>query len=90
VLTKQTFTFTSSVLVGREFSGGSYQDLVNWYRSLLTRRTVCGRAAGNTPRTQKRTEWNKSRNCTNSALEMQDHCNYKERQQSANNKSPFQ
>jgi len=33
---------------------GTYPDLVNWYCSLLTRRTVCGRAAGNTPRPQKK------------------------------------
>jgi len=32
---------------------GSYQDHVNWYCNLLTRRTECGRAAGNTCRTQK-------------------------------------
>ena len=35
-------------------SAGSYQDFVDWYCSLLTRRTVCGRAAGNTPRTQNK------------------------------------
>ena len=29
-------------------SAGSYQDLVHWYCSLLTRRTVCRRATGNT------------------------------------------
>jgi len=40
-----------------QLSAGSYQDLINWYCSLLTRRTVCGRAAGNTLRTQKQTEW---------------------------------
>jgi len=34
----------------------SYQDLVNWYCSLLIRRTVCGRAAGNTSRTQHKPE----------------------------------
>jgi len=40
-------------------SAGSYQDLVNWFCSLLTRRTVCGRAAGNSPRTQKKqVNWN--------------------------------
>jgi len=33
---------------------GSYQDLVNWYCSLLSRRTVYGRAAGNSPRTTKK------------------------------------
>jgi len=38
---------------------------------------VCGRAAGNTPRTQKQTEWSESRNCTNSVLALQDHCSYK-------------
>ena len=32
----------------------SYQHLANWYCSLLTRRTVCGRAAGNTPRTHNK------------------------------------
>jgi len=47
---------SASVLVGREFSAGSYQDLINWYCSLLTRCTVYGRAAGNTSRTQKQTE----------------------------------
>jgi len=56
---------------------GSYQGLINWYCSLLTRRTVCGRAAGNTPRTQTQTEWNESRNCTNSVVALQDHCSYK-------------
>jgi len=60
-----------------QLSAGSYHDLVNWYRSLLTRRTVCGRAAGNPPRTQKQAEWNETRNCTNSALALQDHCSYK-------------
>jgi len=30
---------------GVRLSVGSYNDLVNWYYSLLTRRTVCGRAA---------------------------------------------
>ena len=50
----------------------SYQDLVNWSCSLLTRCTVCGRrAAGNTPRTQKET-----RNCTNSVVALQDQCSY--------------
>jgi len=39
-------------------SAGSNQDLVNWYCSLLTRRTVCGRAAGNTLSTQNRSERN--------------------------------
>jgi len=39
-------------------SAGSYQDRVNWYCSLLARRTVCGRAAGNTPRTQEQAERN--------------------------------
>ena len=33
-------------------SAGSYQDVVNWYFSLLARRTVCRRAARNTSRTQ--------------------------------------
>jgi len=58
-------------------SVGSYQDLMDWYCSLLTRRTVCGRAAGNTPRTQKQTEWNETRYCTNSIGVLQDHCSYK-------------
>ena len=34
---------------------GCYQDLVNWCCSLLTRRTVCGRAAGNSPKPRKKT-----------------------------------
>jgi len=34
--------------LGVRLSAESYQDLVNWHISLLTRRTVCGRAAGNT------------------------------------------
>jgi len=63
----------ASVLAGRE----SYQDLVNWYCSLLTRRTVCGGAAGNTPRTQKQAEWNETRNKTNSVVSLQNHCSYK-------------
>jgi len=54
------------------FSAGSYQDLANWYCSIFTRRTVCKRAAGNTPRTQKQI-----RNCTNSVVALQDHCRYK-------------
>jgi len=45
-------------------SAGSYQDLVNWYCSLLTRRTVYGRAAGNTTRTQNNPSENEPRNCT--------------------------
>jgi len=48
----------------REFSAGSYQDLVNWYCSLFTRRTVCGQAKGSTSRTQKQTESNETRHCT--------------------------
>ena len=49
---------SASVLVGREF--GSYHNLANWYFSLLTRCV----GAGNTPRTQKQTVWNGSRNST--------------------------
>jgi len=67
---------SASVLV---LSTGSYQDVINWYCSLLTRRTVCGRAAGNTLRTQKQPEW-KSVNAEivrNSVLALQDHCSYK-------------
>jgi len=41
---------SASVLAGREFSAGSYQDLVNSFCSLLTRRTVRRRVAGNTTR----------------------------------------
>jgi len=37
----------------------------------LTRRTVFGRTAGNTPKTQKQL-----RNCTNSVVALQDHCSY--------------
>jgi len=40
--------------------------------SLLNRRTVSGRAAGNKPRTQKQT-----RNCTNSIVALQDQYSYK-------------
>ena len=40
-----------SKLLRVRLSAGSYQDLVNWYCGLLTRRTVCGRAAGNSRRT---------------------------------------
>ena len=58
-------------------SAGSYQDLVKPYCHLLTRRTVCERAAGNTPRTQKQTEGNGTRNCGNSVMALQDHCSYK-------------
>ena len=56
---------------------GSYQDLVNWYCSLITRRTVCGRAAGNSPRTQNNPSENEPSNCTISVLALQDHCSYK-------------
>ena len=49
-----------SVLVGRDFDFwpglGSYQDLVNRHCILLTGRTVCGRTAGNTSRTQNKPE----------------------------------
>jgi len=38
----------ANLLVGRGFSAGSYQNLVTWNCSLLTRRAVCGRATGNT------------------------------------------
>jgi len=62
-------------------SAGSYQDLVNWYCSLLTRCTVCGRAAGNTPRTQ-----NQTRNCTNSVVAQQDHCIIQRQQQTTTSK----
>ena len=62
-------------------SAGSYEDLVCWYCSLLTRHTVYRRAAGNTPRTQKKqTEWNEARNCTNSVVAfavIKRHCSYK-------------
>jgi len=37
---------------------------------------VCGRAAGNTPRTQKQTEWNETRNCKNSIVALQDHSSF--------------
>ena len=56
---------------------GSYQALVNWYCSLLTRRTVYGRAAGNTIRTQNQPSENEPSNCTISVLALQDHCSYK-------------
>jgi len=59
--------------VGRSrvrLSAGSYQDLVNWY-NLLTGRTVCGRAVGNTPWRQKQT-----RSCRNSVVALQNHCSY--------------
>jgi len=39
---------------GVRLSVGSYRNLVNWYCSLLIRRTVCRRAAGNTTRTQNK------------------------------------
>ena len=71
---------SASVLVGREFSSaGSNQDLVNWYCSLLTRRTVYGRAAGNSPRTTttKINKWNDIWNCRNSVVALLDHCSYK-------------
>ena len=69
---------SASVLVGRELSAGSYQDLVNWYCSLLTRRTVYGRAAGNSPRTTTTiNQWNETWNCRNSVVALQDHCSYK-------------
>jgi len=58
-------------------SSGSCQDLVNWYCSLLSRRTMYGRAAWNTLRTQKGTGWNESRNCTNPVVALQDNCNCK-------------
>ena len=59
-------------------SSGSYQDLVNWYCSLLTRRTVYGRAAGNSTRTTtKINKWNEPWNCRNSVVALQDHCSYK-------------
>jgi len=69
---------SASVLVGREFLAVSYQDLVNWYCSLLTRRTVYGRAAGNSPRTTtKINKWKGTWNCRNSVVALQDHCSYK-------------
>jgi len=49
----RTEKFHSPLISGREFSAGSYQALVSWYCILLSRRTVCGRAGGNTPRIQK-------------------------------------
>ena len=70
---------SASVLVGREFSSaGSNQDLVNWYCSLLTRRTVYRGAAGTSPRTTtKINKWNETWNCSNSVVALQDHCSYK-------------
>jgi len=52
--------WSSGKCVRVRLSARSYQDLVNWYCSHLTRHTVCGRTAGNTPRTQKQTEWNEA------------------------------
>jgi len=76
-----------SVLVGGEFNSwptlgrvllqSLVQDLANWYCSLLTRRMVCGRAAESTLRTQKQTEWNETRICTNTVVALQDHCSHK-------------
>jgi len=60
--------------VGRSrilFSAGFYQDFVTWHCSLLTRCTICGRTARNTPKTQKQ-----PRNCTNSVVMLQDQCSY--------------
>ena len=59
---------------GVRLSAGSYQDLVNWYCSLLIRRTVWGRATGNT-----KTNWVKWKpgKCTNSVVALQDLCSYK-------------
>jgi len=37
-------------------SAGSYQDLVNWYCSFLTRRTVCGRAVKTLVTLKKKSE----------------------------------
>jgi len=45
---------SASVLVDRVFLAGPYQDFVNWYCSLLTRRTVYGRAVGTTTRTRNK------------------------------------
>jgi len=56
-------------------SARSCQDLVNWYCNPLTRRTLCRRAAGNTPRTKKN-DWTETRICTNSVVVLQDHCRY--------------
>ena len=59
---------------------GSYQDLVNLYCSLLTRRTVYGRAAGNSPRTTTIiNKWNETWKTwkRNSVMALQDHCSYK-------------
>jgi len=42
-----------------------------------TKRTVWGRAAGNTLRTQKQTQWNETRSCTNAVVALQDHCSHK-------------
>jgi len=57
-------------------AAGSCKDLVNWYCSLPTRRTMYARAAGSTHRTQKN-EWTETRNCTNSVSALQDHCSHK-------------
>jgi len=76
----RTFAFWCRPVIVADYSAysaGFDQDRVNWYCSLLTRRTVCGRAAGNTPRTRKQTEWNEPRSCTNSFVELQDYCSYK-------------
>jgi len=74
VLSPLVVSASASALVGSRvrLSAGSYQDLANWCCNLLTRRAVCGRAAGNTPRTQKQ-----ARNCSNSVVALQDHCSYK-------------
>jgi len=65
--------------VGRSrdrLSAGSYKDLVNWNCSLLTSRTMYGRASGNTTRKQNKPSENEPRNCTNSVLALQDLCSY--------------
>jgi len=54
-------------------SPGSYQDLKKWYCSLLSRRTVCRRAAESTSRIQNKSHSNESRHCTNSVVALQDH-----------------
>jgi len=72
LITRATTAYYGS---GVRLSTGFYQDLTNWYCSLLTMRTLCGRAAG-TIQNAKQTEANDTRPCTKSLVALQGHCSY--------------
>jgi len=75
VVSASASVLVASVLVGR---AGSYQDLVDWYCRLLTRRTVYGKSCSGHKQNTKTTRVKMNPEIVqNSDLALQDHCSYK-------------